>query len=84
MRPIDIKISVLPGTFITLGEHLLKHLSALRSAPSIDRYMPTSGVWKEIKWNTPFSVRDGSVIAVKSSKVTLKDWDIHAPHIFDN
>lgn len=83
MRPIVVKISVVPGTFITLGEHLLKHLSALRSTPSIDRYIPMSGVWREIKWNTPFSVRDGSVIAVKPSGVTLIDWDIHAPHIFD-
>ncbi|KAE9393535.1 hypothetical protein BT96DRAFT_999400 [Gymnopus androsaceus JB14] len=82
--PIDVKLGIAPGSFISLGAYLEKQLVGLKSARSIDRYIAVTGVWREIKWNTPFVVRNGSIIALKPSNVTLKDWHIHAPHIFNN
>ena len=56
----------------------------LKSTSSIDRYIAPTGTWRLIRWNTPFMVRTNAIIALKLSNVTVKDWKIHAPHIFDN
>ncbi|KAE9386215.1 hypothetical protein BT96DRAFT_1006318 [Gymnopus androsaceus JB14] len=60
LRPIDVKLGIAPGSFILLGAYLEKQLVGLKSVRSIDRYIAVTGVWREIKWNTPFVVRDGS------------------------
>ncbi|KAE9387879.1 hypothetical protein BT96DRAFT_948025 [Gymnopus androsaceus JB14] len=79
-----VQTSITLYVFTKLGANLDKQLVGLKSAHSIDQYIAATGVWREIKWNSPFVVRAGSVIAVKASNVTVNDWNIHAPHIFDN
>ncbi|KAE9402366.1 hypothetical protein BT96DRAFT_991171 [Gymnopus androsaceus JB14] len=48
---------------------------------TLDRLRTT---WRPIRWDTPFRVTTNAIMALKLSNVTVKDWKIHAPHIYEN
>lgn len=83
VRPIQARVSLLGSSLFTLDlvEKQLVASGLTRSSP-IQRFIPYTSVWRDIHWDTPFMVKSGAVIALKLSPVVVKDWHIHAPHLF--
>lgn len=83
VQPIQARVSLLGRALFSLDlvESQLVAYGLTRSS-SMQRFLPYTSLWKDIHWETPFLVKSGGIIALKLSPVMVKDWHIHAPHIF--
>lgn len=81
--PIQTTVSFLGSPLFSL-DLIEKQLiaSGLKRSLSIQRFIPYTSVWRDIHWDTPFLVKPGAIIALKLLPVVVKDWLIHAPHLF--